>query len=444
MVVCPNWDETFSKITHGKGVYVYDETGKEYIDASAGSAAVSNLGHGIEQIAEILYEQTKKAAVLPTHAFSSEIVETYFNKLIDFCPPGFERAWTVTSGTEAVENSVKIALQYQQLIGQNNRYKIISRWFSYHGNSIFMLDVGGMKYRRQAYSQWLHNFPHISPAYQYRHPEVISEEEFCQLKINELINCIEANGPDTIAAFIAEPVVGAALGAVPPPKGYFQKIREVCDAYGILFIVDEIMTGFGRIGSNFGIEKFNTIPDIIAAGKGMSGGYYPLSAVLVNQKVAGVLEANKSLFRAGHTYSCNPAGAAVGNFVIDFMAENNIIGNVNRTGKLLKQKLNHLLDTDIIGDVRGEGLQLGIEIVQNKITKTPFPTDMRASERIFRKALQKGVILYPGKGSVDGQAGDHILICPPLTISEMEVEQLAEAVYESVMEFCQESIIENV
>jgi adenosylmethionine-8-amino-7-oxononanoate aminotransferase len=442
MVVCPYVDEAYARITHGKGVYLYDESGKSYIDASAGSAAVSNLGHGIEEIADILRHQAGKAAILPTHAFSSSVVEEYFAKLIDFCPRGFARAWTVTSGTEAVENAIKMALQYQQLIGESGRYKIISRWFSYHGNSIFTLDVGGMRYRRQAYHQWLHNFPHISPAYQYRHPEALSEEDYTRLKIEELIECIETNGAETIAAFVTEPVVGAALGAVPPPKGYFEKIREVCDRYGILLIADEIMTGFGRIGTHFGMEKFSTTPDIIAAGKGMSGGYYPLSAVLINDRVSSVLEKNKSLFRAGHTYSCNPAAAAVGSFVIDYMAEHKVIDNVNAMGAFFKKRTRELLELDIIGDIRGEGLQLGVEIVQDKVTKAPFPIEMKASEKIFRKALQKGVVLYPGKGSVDGQAGDHILITPPLTVCESEMEQIVETLYESVTEFRNESLIE--
>jgi adenosylmethionine-8-amino-7-oxononanoate aminotransferase len=432
MLVCPSWDKTFSAITHGEGVYLFDKKGNRYLDASAGSAAVANLGHGISAFADTIREQLSKVAILPTHAFSSEVVEEYLKKLCHFAPEGFERAWLANSGTEAVENSIKLALQYQQLRGEKQRYKILSRWYSYHGNSIFTLDVGGMLYRRQTYGNWMQNFPHLSPAYYYRYGNGMSEEEYCDACIQELLECIAENGPETIAAFVAEPVVGAALGAVPPPRGYFQKLRQVCDEYGIVFIADEVMTGFGRLGSNFGIERFETIPDIIASGKGVSGGYFPFSAVIVNQKVSRVFEEHKALFKAGHTFACNPVAASVGSLVIDYMEENNVLQNVTSMGALLRERLEDLRRYDIIGDVRGEGLLLGIELVKDKQTKTPFPENLHLSKRFFDEALQRGVILYPGKGSVDGLLGDHLLISPPLTVKGEEVIKIAEVLAEVI------------
>jgi adenosylmethionine-8-amino-7-oxononanoate aminotransferase len=433
MIVCPEVDRDYPCIVNGQGVYLYDTAGRHYIDASGGSAAVSNLGHGITEIAEIIRLQTSKVAIIPTHAFSCEETEHYLTKLVAFAPPGFKRAWTVMSGTEAVENAAKLALQYHQLNGNPERYKIISRWNSYHGNSIFTLDIGGMKYRRQSYAKWLNNFPHISPAYMYRKGEGLNEEEYRNECMNELVKCIEENDPATIAAFVAEPVVGAALGAVPPPAGYFKDVREICDRYGILFIADEVMTGFGRLGTNFGVERFDTVPDIIAAGKGISGGYYPLSAIIASEKIAQVYEEKKAPFLGGHTFACNPVGAAVGNFVIDYMRNRHLAAHARDMGEYFMEQLRQSLgSSSIVGDVRGLGLLLGIEIVKDKTTKEPFPPELQVSKLVFYEAIRKGIILYPGKGSVNGIAGDHILMSPPLCIQKSEINQVVDVLKQSL------------
>jgi adenosylmethionine-8-amino-7-oxononanoate aminotransferase len=424
MIVCPEMDRDYPRITHGKGVYLYDDRGQRYIDVSAGSAAVSNLGYGIDEIAEVIRTQTCKVAVIPTHAFSSEITEQYLKQLVSFAPGGFSRAWTVMSGTEAVENAAKVALQYHQLKGDKGRYKVISRWGSYHGNSIFALDIGGMKFRRQSYAQWLNNFPHISPAYSYRRPNDMTEERYEQQCIDELLECIEENSPSTIAMFIAEPVVGAALGAVPPPPNYFRQVREICDHYGIVFIVDEVMTGFGRLGANFGIERFGVTPDIIAAGKGISGGYYPLSGVIVHEKITSVFEEKRAPFLGGHTFACNPAGAAVGSFVIDYMAREGLVRNAALMGDIFGAALAELERYDIVGNVRGVGLMQGIELVRDKVTREPFPVEIGVSRMIFNEGLKRGVILYPGKGSYDGVLGDHILLTPPLCVRKEEIGEI--------------------
>lgn len=427
MIVCPDTDKDYPRLTHGQGVHVYDKTGKKYIDASAGSAAVTNLGYGLTAIADIIRDQTERIAVLPAHAFSSEVTELYLQKLVRFAPPGFKRAWTVMSGTEAVENATKLALQYHQLKGEKNRYKIISRWSSYHGNSIFMLDIGGMKYRRQSYARWLHNFAHVSPAYYYRRGEELTPEAYKDKCMEELIACIEENDPSTIAAFIAEPVVGAALGAVPPPPGYFKDIRQICDDYGILFIADEVMTGFGRLGTNFGVELFNVTPDIIAAGKGISGGYYPLSAVIASEKICAPFEEYKAPFLGGHTFACNPVGAAVGSFVIDYMEQQDTVGNVKKMGELLQDQLQVLKQSPIVGDIRGAGLLWGVELVKDSGTKEAFASNLKISKQVFNEALNHHVILYPGSGSVNGVEGDHILISPPLCIQEKEIAAIVDA-----------------
>ncbi|MEP6805855.1 MAG: aminotransferase class III-fold pyridoxal phosphate-dependent enzyme, partial [Flavobacterium sp.] len=285
MVVCPDMSKTYPKIQYGKGIYLFDENGKRYLDGSAGSSSVANIGHGRQEVADAVSQQIARVSVLPTHAFSSEVVENYLDRLVEFAPTGFQKAWTVMSGTEAVENALKLALQYHQLRGDTKRYKIISRWSTYHGNSVFTLDVGGMKARRELYSKWLNNFPHVSAAYNYRRPSEYNEVEYVESLLNEFETTIIEAGPETIAAFIAEPVIAAALGAVPPPENYFRGIYAICRKYGILVVSDEILSGFGRTGENFGINNFGVVPDIIACGKGISGGYFPLSAVIVSEKV---------------------------------------------------------------------------------------------------------------------------------------------------------------
>ncbi len=436
MAVCPDMNKKYPKISYGKGVYLYDENGKKYLDASAGSSSVANLGHGRQDMVDIISEQVSKVTVLPTHAFSSNVVEKYLERIVNFAPEGFKKAWTVMSGTEAVENAVKLALQYHQLRGEYNRYKIISRWNTYHGNSVFMLDIGGMKARRELYSKWLNNFPHISPAYNYRRLSEFTEEEYVKNLLEEFEGVIIEEGPESIAAFIAEPVIAAAMGAVLPPKGYFKGINEICKKYGVLFISDEILSGFGRTGENFGINNFEVTPDIIAAGKGISGGYYPLSAVIASEKVVLPFENTKTAFLGGHTFACNPVGAAVGNHVLDVLHREKLIQNSKVIGQLFLKKLETLYEFDIVGDVRGIGLQCGIELVQDKITKLPFPTELNLSKRIGEKAIEKGVVLYPGKGSVDGISGDHILITPPLTITEDQLDIIV-----SVIKKCLEEVI---
>jgi len=439
MAVCPDMTKTYPKITHGKGIYLYDTNGKRYLDGSSGSSSVSNIGHGREEMVEIMSDQISKITVLPTHAFNSDVVEGYLQRLTEFAPEGFTKAWTVMSGTEAVENAIKLALQYHQLRGDNARFKIISRWNTYHGNSVFTLDVGGMKMRRGLYEQWLHNFPHISPAYSYRKPADLSEEEYTQELLEEFENSIVRTGPETVAAFIAEPVIAAAMGAVLPPKNYFKGIKYICEKYGILYISDEILSGFGRTGENFGISNFGITPDIIAAGKGISGGYFPLSAVIASEKVVQPLIDTKTAFLGGHTFACNPMGARVGNQVLDIMKREQLVARSKFMGKLFKQKLETLYEFDIVGDVRGVGLQCGVELVQDKVTKAPFPPEMKLSKKIGEKAIEKGVVLYPGSGSVDGKSGDHILVTPPLTINEEQLDEIVDVMRDCIKEVVSES-----
>lgn len=439
-LVCPDLEADYPRITHGQGVFVFDEHGKRYLDGSAGTAAVSNLGHGIEELAECLREQALKIATHPAHLFSSDVVEDYFDQLVAFAPEGMNKVWTVSSGTEAVESAIKLAYQYQQLRGHKDKHVVISRWGTYHGNTIFALDVGGLKTRRSFYETYMNNFPHIDPAFAYRHqPEGMSLEDYGRACAGQLEEAILEAGPDQVAAFIAEPVVAAALGAVVPPPNYFPLIRQICDKYDVLLIIDEVLAGFGRTGKNFAIEHFGVVPDIIASAKGISSGFYPLSAVIAHHKVTDELERHKQHFFSGHTYACAPLGAAVGRKVLEYMAEHKVVENAAQRGEELRAHFLKLKEKyAIIGDVRGLGLLRAIEFVQDRDSKAPFPDDWQIAKRVVQKCLNKGVILYGIKGSVDYQHGDHILITPPLTIQSSELHLIVEALDQSIAELTAE------
>ncbi|KKE83740.1 aspartate aminotransferase family protein [Pseudoalteromonas luteoviolacea] len=420
-IVCPDYNKSYPSITHGLGCYLYDTDGTEYLDASAGSCAVSLIGHGDENIVTALAEQSKKVAVLPAHYLSAEVIQGYLKSLCEFSGFG-HRAWTCSSGTEAVENAMKVALQYHQINGQPERFKILGRHGSYHGNSIFNLGVGGMPMRRASYKHLISDFAKVDASYSYRFAD--GDPDYGIQSAESLRACIEQEGPETVAAFIAEPVVGAALGAVPAADGYFERIREICDEYGILLIVDEVMSGMGRTGRNFAIEHYNCEPDILATGKGIGGGYFPLSAFIVNKRVADAFVGNNQAFLGGHTHACTPQAAAVGQYVLDYIKEHNIVAKAEADGLYMKQQLQDLLQYDIVGDVRGVGYMIGIEFVSDKTTREPFAPELNVSANIGQRLLEQGVILYPGKGSVDGYAGDHILITPPLTLTREQIDHM--------------------
>lgn len=435
MVVCPEWDVTYPYVSHGKGSYLFDESGKKYLDASSGSAGVANLGHGNVEVAELIAAQVAKVALTPTHAFASRVVEEYLRDLVAFSPEGSSKAWLAGSGTEAVENALKAALQYHQIRGEGGRNVIVSRWGSYHGNSIFTLDVGGMRLRREAYGPWLQNPPHICPAYAYRHQGELSAQDYATFAASELETTVLGIGPERVAAFIAEPIVAAALGAVPAPEGYFKQIREICDRYGILLIADEVLCGFGRTGANFGMDHEGVKADIIAAGKGISGGYYPLSAIILQERIAAVFEEGRMPFYGGHTFACNPVAAAVGAWVLRQLHDDEIVARARQMGELFSTKLERLYRHVVVGDIRGRGLMMGIEFVADRLTKAPFPARMSVSKWIARRAMEKGVIIYPGKGCADGISGDHIVMYPPLIVGEEDLELLVVALDESIREF---------
>jgi adenosylmethionine-8-amino-7-oxononanoate aminotransferase len=344
----------------------------------------------------------------------------------------------VSGGSEAVETAIKLARQAHLENGQMQRYLVIARRQSYHGATLGALSATGMGPRRAPYLPLLLDFPHIAPAYCYRCP-FDREYPGCDLACaHELEEAILRAGPERVSAFIAEPVVGSACGATVPPPEYFPLIREICSRYGVLFIADEVITGFGRTGRHFGITHWDAVPDMMVVAKGLSGGYAPLGAVVASERIRHVFDESDTAFEHIFTYAANPLSAATALAVLGIYVREGLASRAARMGELLFQKAEALGDHPIVGDVRGLGLLLGIELVMDKKTKRPFPPEVRASRRLAAKALARGLVIYPGGGSIDGAQGDHFLICPPLVIREPEIDDLVGMLDEALAELEQE------
>lgn len=426
-LICADYERTYPWIVRGEGVWLFDEDGRRYLDASGATAAVTHLGHGNARVAEALAEQARTLAVHPTHLFHSPVVERYFERLLDFAPEGFDRAWTISGGTEAVENAIKLAYQYHRAKGRPERRRIIGRWSSYHGNSILALDVGGMVPRRSFYTDLMPDLHlHISPCLPYRRPSGLSERAYEDQLVAELARTV-ADHKGEIAAFIAEPLVGSALGAAGPTAHYFERIAEICRDNDILIIADEVMTGFGRTGRRFGCEHFGTHADILACAKGISGGYIPLGALIVRGEIAATLRESGDPFFSGQTYSCIPLAAAVGLAVLDEIEGRGLVENAASVGDYLRARLDRALaDHPHVGEVRGAGLFLGVEFVADRATKAPFPDALRFSKRVEAACLEHGVAVLGARGTVDGLHGDHLLLSPPLILDQAEADALVE------------------
>lgn len=409
----------YPTLVRGDGIYLYDDTGQRYIDGSGGSAAVTAIGHAVPEIVEAMSTQVARLAYAPTHAFTTDAVEDCARLIIgEFAPPGFGKVWFVSGGSEATDNAIKMAIQYHRERGEGNRHLVIGRRMSFHGATIAALAVGGNAGRRRPYAAILPPAEHIAACNPYRDSvDGLTRADELELTIRQV-------GAENVAAFIAEPVVGATLGAMPAMAGYFERIREICDRYGVLFIADEVMTGFGRTGRPWGLDHWGVIPDLIVCAKGISGGYTPLGAVLAKPEFVGEVRARSGSFVIGHTASGNPLSCATGAAVLRYILEHRLIENAAQVGAYFKDRLAELAGHhDMIGDVRGLGLLLGLEFVRNRETKVPYPAVWGVSRRVAAATMERGLISYPGSGTADGIDGDHLLFAPPLVITREQVDE---------------------
>lgn len=416
----------YPTVVHGEGIYLFDSEGMRYIDGSGGSAAVTAIGHGVQEVVDVIAGQAKRLACSPTHAFSTDAIEECARMVVEeFAPEGLERVWFVSGGSEATENAIKMAIQHHRDRGNGTKHVIIGRWQSFHGATMASLGIGGNASRRLKYAPVLMHAEHIAPCNPYRcqaNNSCPACDLSCARQLEYVINQV---GAGNVAAFIAEPVVGATLGAAAATPGYFQEIRDICDRYDVLFIADEVMTGFGRTGEKFGIDHWGVKPDLVACAKGIAGGYAPLGAVITTPEIVGEVRGRGNSFVIGHTASGNPLSCATGAAVMRYVIEHDLIANAKSVGAYFLDCLRSLAERHpIIGDVRGLGLLAGIEFVADRDTKAPFNPELRLSKRIASATMERGLVSYPLQGTVDGIAGDHLLYAPPLTISRPQIDEL--------------------
>ncbi|WP_444996517.1 aspartate aminotransferase family protein [Aliikangiella sp. IMCC44359] len=411
----------------GEGVYLKDQTDQLYIDASGG-AGVSSLGHSNDKVIQAIQWQIEQLACVHTSFFTNEPSEALATYLINKAPEGFAsgKVAFVGSGSEAMEVAIKLARQYHVERGELQRVHLISRHQSYHGNTLGALAVGGNPMRREIYQPMLMTTSQISPCFAYRFQQIDeTEEDYALRAANELEVEINHLGKDKVAAFIAEPVVGATIGCVTAAKGYFSRIREICDHYGVLFIADEVMCGMGRTGSLFAVQQENCCPDIITLAKGLGAGYQPIAAVMASESVVSALYDGSGLLANGHTYMSHPVACAGALAVLKVIEDENLLSNVVRQGQYLKDELiKQLSGHPFVGDVRGRGLFVGIELVKDKQTKQPFDKHFDVAQMFKQIAFNNGLICYPTSGTADGINGDHILLAPPFIIKEKQIDEI--------------------
>jgi adenosylmethionine-8-amino-7-oxononanoate aminotransferase len=415
------------KAVASEGCYIIDETGKRYLDGSGG-AAVSCLGHGDPEVIAAIKEQTEQMAFAHTGFFTSNPAEELAEVLIEHAPAGLDRVYFVSGGSEAVEAALKLARQYHLENGEPQREHVIARRQSYHGNTLGALATGGNQWRRRQFEPMLMNVSHISPCYEYvdRYADE-TVHEYGERTAQELENEILRLGEDKVMAFVAEPVVGATMGAVPAVAGYFKRIREICDQYGVLLILDEVMCGMGRTGHLFACEADDIAPDILCIAKGLGAGYQPIGAMLCTGSIYETIGKGSGLFQHGHTYLGHPVACAASLTVVKAIRDRDLLNAVSKQSRKLFDALNaHLGQNPFVGDIRGRGLFVGVELVKDRGLKKPFDPSLRLAAQIKRKAFDHGLICYPMSGTRDGEFGDHILLAPPFTISDVQISELVE------------------
>ncbi|PQV56998.1 adenosylmethionine-8-amino-7-oxononanoate aminotransferase [Defluviimonas denitrificans] len=411
----------------GEGCYLLDSTGKRYLDGSGG-AAVSCLGHGDTAVTEAIKAQLDKLAFAHTGFLTSEPAEALADLLIAHAPGRLDRVYLVSGGSEATEAAIKLARQYWVEKGEPQRGRLIARKQSYHGNTIGALSAGGNEWRRAQFGPLLLDVSHIDPCYDYRYrAEGESPEAYGRRAADALEAEILRLGPETVMAFMAEPVVGATAGALPPAPGYFRRIREICDTYGVLLILDEVMCGMGRTGTLFACEQDDVAPDILCIAKGLGAGYQPIGAMLCTSDIYDAIAGGSGFFQHGHTYIGHPVAAAAGHAVVSAILDRGLVDRVKVQGdKLMARLQDRFGQHPHIGDLRGRGLFRGIELVDDRDSKAPFDPSRGIAGKIKKAAFEAGLICYPMAGTIDGRSGDHVLLAPPFIIEDAQLDELVD------------------
>jgi len=413
----------FPTAVGGDGCFLIDASGKRYFDGSGG-AAVSCLGHSNKRVKEAIKKQVDQLEFAHTGFFTSEPAEHLADILIEHAPGKLDRVYFVSGGSEAVESAIKLARQYFVEKGESQRKHLIARRQSYHGNTLGALAVGGNALRREQFAPLLVDVSHIAPCYEYAEKKNDeSQHEYGQRVANELEQEIQRLGPDSVLAFLVEPIVGATLGAVPPVEGYFTRVREICDRYGVLLILDEVMCGMGRTGHLFACEAEGIEPDIVCIAKGLGAGNQPIGAMLCTAEIYEAINLGSGFFQHGHTYLGHPIAAAAALAVISEMLEKNLISDVRKRADFIQSRLQfHFGQHPNVGDIRGRGFFWGLEFVENRPSKKPFDGSLKLAAKLKKAAFDEGLICYPMPGTRDGKSGDHVLLAPPFIATNEELE----------------------
>jgi adenosylmethionine-8-amino-7-oxononanoate aminotransferase len=425
----------------GEGAYLYDRDGKRYLDASGG-AAVSCLGHSDAAVVKAIQEQLARLPFAHTSFFTNEPMEALADALIARAPKSFDKVYFVSGGSEAIEAALKLARQYFVEQGEPQRAHIIGRRQSYHGNTLGALAVGGNAWRRKQFEPLLVKTTHVSPCFAYRGKQAgESDGAYGERLAKELEQEIQRLGEKSVIAFVAETVVGATLGAVTPVPGYFKRVREICDRYGVLLILDEVMCGMGRCGTLWTFEQEGVVPDMVAVAKGLGAGYQPIGALLVSKKISDAILGGSGFFQHGHTYIGHAAACAGALAVQKRLHDDGLLKKVTPMGAALERKLREAFENHPrVGDIRGRGLFRAIELVADRASKTPFDPKLRMHARVKRKALQAGLMCYPMGGTLDGVQGDHVLLAPPFIVDETQLDELVDKLGEAIATLEEETI----
>lgn len=414
-------------IVRGEGSYLIDAAGRRYLDASGGPA-VSCLGHNHPKVVAAIQRQVAEVSYAYSLFFTTPAIEALADTLTSQAPKGIEKAFFVSGGSEAIEGALKMARQYFLEIGQPQRSRFIARQRSYHGNTLGALSLGGDINRRQPYEPMLQPVTHIAPCYEYRYRRADESAEAYGLRVaDELEAALLAQGPETVAAFVCEPVVGASLGAVPAVSGYLKRIREICDRYGVLLIFDEVMCGMGRTGYLYACQEDGVTPDLITVAKGLGGGYMPIGGILVHERIYRAIADGSGTLKHGHTYAGHTLACAGALAVQQVIKEEGLLAEVRRKGQVLRSRLEERFGQHpYIGDIRGRGLLVGLELVADRETKATFDPARKTWLKIRQTAMEQGLLCYPGGGCIDGKHGDHIILAPAYNMPDGQLDEMVD------------------
>ena len=420
-----NPKQSLEVAVRGEGIRLYDRQGRDYIDASGG-AAVSCLGHGHPDVIRAIKQQLDEVAYAHSSFFTTEACEELADHLAERAPGDLNHVYFVSGGSEAVEAALKLARQYFVENGETTRRHFIARRQSYHGNTLGALAIGGNVWRREPFLPLLVPAHHVSPCYSYRDQrDDETAEQYAQRLADELEAKIRELGAENVAAFVAETVVGATAGVLPPVGGYLKRVREVCDRHGVLLILDEVMSGMGRTGHLFACAEDDVVPDIITIAKGLGAGYQPIGAMLASSRIYDTIVSGSGFFQHGHTYMGHASACAAALEVQRVIVRQDLLKNVLERGNQLRASvLRELGEHPNLGDVRGRGLFVGLEFVADRVAKTPLDSSLRTHVQLKKKAMENGLMIYPSGGTVDGAQGDHVLLAPPFICTEADIEEI--------------------